>query len=232
MKNFHYSHSLPLNTINIFFYYTVHNKKDEDYTTLINYRIHNNRFQMPSPTAFKSKWNNLVTKLSPTICKHDNRRLSSQSDEGIRYNSQKERKLSDATSVGTYDSNTTMANKFRQALPFFRRRSSSTSNSSQSTCVQPLSIDHLKTKQKLDTQYLFALDEFHYAEDSEGSSYYSGDYESAREALVECLKTFSQLLQMITDPATRESIESTMAPKIDELRRRFYALPVPIETGY
>lgn len=96
-----------------------------------------------STTLFKHKWNLLITKLSPnttntnttttttTTNNKSKRRTSNSSEEMYKSTSnnnpnQKRRKhSSDAVSVGTFESTISMADKFRQVIPFFRRRSTS-----------------------------------------------------------------------------------------------------------
>jgi hypothetical protein len=123
-----------------------------------------------STTLFKHKWNLFITKLSPTTT-NTKRRSSNSSNTD-----QKRRKhSSDAVSVGTFESSISMADKFRQVIPFFRRRSTSHIGSNttfeESTAHMPTtattitnntsaeSYDLPKELEKLKSLYTLALDE-------------------------------------------------------------------------
>lgn len=123
---------------------------------------------MPAPTVFKSKWNTFITKLSPSHehAPHQRRRRSSSEDHTNNINNQKRRKHSDAVSVGTYESNVSMADKFRQVIPFFRRSSSNISSEENlpsppivttTTCL--VTCDYYKQLEKLQPLYTLAVDE-------------------------------------------------------------------------
>ncbi|KAI9487722.1 MAG: hypothetical protein EXX96DRAFT_554391 [Benjaminiella poitrasii] len=178
---------------------------------------------MPTSTAlFKSKWNSLITKLS----------VQQQQKE----EEEPRRKYSDAMSVGTFDSTTSMKDKFKQAMPFFRRRSSNNHNeeSNSSTFTMPISSsssspnnNYCKELERLYSLYDLAVDELNYAEDSQGSSYYSGDLETAREALNNCNVCYVTILQNMIDPNAREELESCIAAKLVKLQKRMNALPEP-----
>lgn len=126
---------------------------------------------MPAPTVLKSKWNTFITKLSPSHehATHPRRRRSSAEDHTTNIKQQKRRKHSDAVSVGTYESNVSMADKFRQVIPFFRRSSSNMSSeeSLQSAPIvntTPCSVtrDYYKQSEKLQSLYTLAVDEVIY----------------------------------------------------------------------
>ncbi|KAI7908319.1 uncharacterized protein BX663DRAFT_557458 [Cokeromyces recurvatus] len=175
---------------------------------------------MPTSTAlFKSKWNYFMTKLSihhSTIKEEDNKE---------EY--QPRRKYSDDISVGTFDSSISMKDKFKQAIPFFRRRSSNNQNHSEESFNNaPISFNYSKEIEKLYSLYNLAVDELNYAEDSQGSSYYSGDLEAAREALNNCNICFLTLFQnLILHHNTREELELCIAPKLLKLQKRVNDLP-------
>lgn len=146
---------------------------------------------MPTTTTmFKSKWNIFMTKITPTHNEQQQqqcqrRRRSSNSSNTLEYKQHstiinKRRKHSDTMSVGTIESTVSMADKFRQAIPFFRRRSSSTilspsednstmpsptsSNKelkSTTTTIQAtiISQDYCKQLEKLQSLYTLAVDE-------------------------------------------------------------------------
>lgn len=203
---------------------------------------------MPTTTVFKNKWNVFITKLSPPSPLehvHNQRRRRSSCSENnnnngstTRINEQflKRRKHSDAMSVGTFDSTISIKDKFRQAIPFFRRRSSASHFEEQSQ-PQPhqqqhaspqqsqVTVDYYEQLERLQQLYTLAVDELNYAEDSQGSSYYSGDLITAREALDDCANTFMHLLTQITDVLTREGLQSSMTPKLLSLQKRLDALP-------
>ncbi|KAI8889096.1 hypothetical protein K501DRAFT_239420 [Backusella circina FSU 941] len=166
--------------------------------------------QITTSLPFKSKWNTLKTKLIKSTTQK--RRRSSSLDEEY----QKRRKNSDTLSVGTLDSTASVAGRFRQALPFFRRRSS---------LSPPNSFDFEKEFKRLQSLYSLAVDELNYAEDSHGSSYYSGDLATARNALDECANCFLYIIQRVQNVHTREHIQATMAPKLFQLQSRIEALP-------
>ncbi|KAG2205243.1 hypothetical protein INT47_009508 [Mucor saturninus] len=198
---------------------------------------------MPAPTLLKSKWNTFITKLSPT---HEHapqprrRRSSAEDHSNNNIKNQKRRKHSDAVSVGTYESNVSIADKFRQVIPFFRRSTCSnmsseenlptTATTTTTTAAAPVTVctatcDYYKQLDELKSLYTLAVDEINYAEDSQGSSYYSGDLVTAREALDDCANAFMQLLAQINDLLTREGLQSSMAPKLLRLQKRLDALP-------
>ncbi|CAO3664439.1 unnamed protein product [Rhizopus microsporus] len=135
------------------------------------------------------------------------------------------RKYSDATSVGTYDSTTSVIDRFRHALPFFRGRGSlNISPVEEMSMSEP--FDYSKELEKLHSLYTLAQDEISYAEDSIGSFYYSGDILAAREALDNCISNFMQLLEHISDPVTREELRSSMTPKLVRLQSKIAGLPL------
>lgn len=119
-----------------------------------------------STTLFKTKWNTFVTKFTP-INSNDSQRQQNQlrrdSDDTI-ISRIKNRKHSDAMSVGTFESTVSIKDKFRQAIPFFRRRSSSNI----STCNEEVvntsttptsSVDYCHELEKLQALYTLAVDE-------------------------------------------------------------------------
>lgn len=68
------------------------------------------------------------------------------------------RKYSDATSVGTYDSTTSVIDRFRHALPFFRGRGSlNISPVEEMSMSEP--FDYSKELEKLHSLYTLAQDE-------------------------------------------------------------------------
>ncbi|KAG1141616.1 hypothetical protein G6F37_004207 [Rhizopus arrhizus] len=171
-------------------------------------------------TVFKSKLHTIINKLSN---KHNDDDKQKQTDTVIystKESSQdsSKRKLSDTSSVGTHDSATTIADKFRQAMPFFRTKSASTLEGINST-------DFSKELERLHSLYILAADELNFAEDSVGSFYYSGDLLAAREALDDCANAFMQLLEHILDPVSRESVRSSMTTKLVQLQARLAHLP-------
>ncbi|KAI8086830.1 uncharacterized protein B0P05DRAFT_532540 [Gilbertella persicaria] len=192
---------------------------------------------MPATSAlFKSKWNHFITKFSH----QDNHKENDHTMYTLCDNTQ--RKNSDANSV---DSIATLADKFRQVIPFFRRRSS-TSNistvqqhmadestsqhynlsfSAATTNTTTVSPDYTEAFDKLKSLYTLAVDELNYAIDSQGSSYYSGDLVTAREALNDCANAFMELLLHTTDPVTREGLQNLMAPKLMRLQKKLDTLP-------
>lgn len=128
-----------------------------------------------STTLFKTKWNTFVTKFTPinsNDSQHQQNQLRRDSDDTI-ISRIKNRKHSDAMSVGTFESTVSMKDKFRQAIPFFRRRSSSNI----STCNEEVvntsttptsSVDYCHELEKLQALYTLAIDEvcmkyIHYA---------------------------------------------------------------------
>lgn len=120
-----------------------------------------------STTLFKTKWNTFVTKLTPIHSSNDaqqpRNQLRRDSDDTI-ISRIKNRKHSDAMSVGTFESTVSMKDKFRQAIPFFRRRSSSNISTcndevvSHSTTSAP-SVDYCHELEKLQALYTLAIDE-------------------------------------------------------------------------
>lgn len=134
---------------------------------------------MPTTTVFKNKWNVFITKLSPPSPLehvHNQRRRRSSSSENnnngstTKLNEQsKRRKHSDAMSVGTFDSTISMADKFRQAIPFFRRRSSASHfeepqpqpQQQPQTSPQPTRVthDYYERLERLQQLYTLAMDE-------------------------------------------------------------------------
>lgn len=103
-----------------------------------------------STTLFKSKFSSFIQKISPQPSQDSSRRDStaSTSTENIS------RKYSDAMSVGTFESNITIADKFRQVFPnIFRRRSSSAISHNEND------YDYYKELEKLQALYLLAIDE-------------------------------------------------------------------------
>ncbi|KAI8886458.1 hypothetical protein K501DRAFT_283801 [Backusella circina FSU 941] len=114
-----------------------------------------------------------------------------------------------------------MADKVRQALPFFRRRSSSNISHEEDL------IDTKQQYEKLQELYTLAVDELNYAEDSQGSSYYSGDLTTARDALDDCANAFLFILQHIPESEARECLQTAMTPKLFQLQIRLDALPEP-----
>lgn len=137
---------------------------------------------MPTTTVFKNKWNVFITKLSPPSPLehvHNQRRRRSSCSENnnnngstTRINEQflKRRKHSDAMSVGTFDSTISIKDKFRQAIPFFRRRSSASHFEEQSQ-PQPhqqqhaspqqsqVTVDYYEQLERLQQLYTLAVDE-------------------------------------------------------------------------
>ncbi|KAF1799304.1 hypothetical protein V8B55DRAFT_1391816 [Mucor lusitanicus] len=192
-----------------------------------------------STTLFKTKWNTFVTKLTPIHSSNDaqqpRNQLRRDSDDTI-ISRIKNRKHSDAMSVGTFESTVSMKDKFRQAIPFFRRRSSSNISTcndevvSHSTTSAP-SVDYCHELEKLQALYTLAIDELNYAEDSQGSSYYSGDRVAAREAINNCANAYIELLRHTADALTREGLQSSMTPKLIKLQKRIDALPEVDEDG-
>ncbi|KAI8375763.1 hypothetical protein EDC96DRAFT_496472 [Choanephora cucurbitarum] len=182
-------------------------------------------------TLFKSKLNHFITKLShPT-----------KEEEEDETPIQKQRKPSYATSV---ESTSSMADRFRQVIPFFRRRSSGNvstlapteetagqpssavpNSSITMTPISPTTSDYVQSIERLRSLYKLAIDELNYAIDSQGSSYYPGDLVTAREALDDCANAFMQLLLHTTDPVTRESLQSYMTPRLMRLQKKLDALP-------
>lgn len=73
--------------------------------------------------------------------------------------------------------------------------------------------------------FFFLFPQLNYAEDSQGSSYYSGDLVAAREAVNDCANAFIQLLEHTMDPITRNSLETSMSPRLLKLQKRLHALP-------
>ncbi|CEP12739.1 hypothetical protein [Parasitella parasitica] len=183
-----------------------------------------------STTLFKSKWNSFVSKLTPAPSNNQQPQQQPQlrrgSDDTIisRF---KSRKHSDAMSVGTFDSNVSIRDKFRHVIPFFRRRNSSnTSASIEDVAHTPItSVDYCQQLDKLQALYILAIDELNYAEDSQGSSYYSGDRVTAREAIDDCANAYYELLRHTSDAVARESLRSSMAPKLLKIQKRMNTLP-------
>ena len=114
-------------------------------------------------TLFKSKLNHFITKLSHPTKEEDEAPI------------QKQRKPSYATSV---ESTSSMADRFRQVIPFFRRRSSgnvSTLTPAEETAGQPSSAlpnssftmtpispttsDYVQSIERLRSLYKLAIDE-------------------------------------------------------------------------
>lgn len=149
---------------------------------------------MPTTSLFKTKWNTFITKLSPShIYQHhqnntpqqQRRRRSSSEDIYATINNntinsnisqQKRRKHSDAMSIGTCGSSVSMADKFRQAIPFFHRRSSSnissgddnisTTAASSAAHISNINIasnDFCKELEKLHSLYNLAVDEVRFS---------------------------------------------------------------------
>lgn len=192
-----------------------------------------------STTLFKTKWNTFVTKLTPIHASNDAQQQRNQlrrdSDDTI-ISRIKNRKHSDAMSVGTFESTVSIKDKFRQAIPFFRRRSSSNISTCNDEVVNNSttsanSIDYCHELEKLQALYTLAIDELNYAEDSQGSSYYSGDRVAAREAINNCANAYIELLRHTTDALTREGLQSSMTPKLIKLQKRIDALPEVDDDG-
>lgn len=116
---------------------------------------------MPNSTVFKLKWNTFITKINTHQEINQTRRRSSSEEN----TNQKRRKHSDAMSVGTCDSTITMADKFRQVIPFLRRRSSGTISSEEqqhsplSTPPIQSTYNYCKEIEKLQSLYMLAIDE-------------------------------------------------------------------------
>ena len=166
---------------------------------------------------------------------HHQQKMRRGSDDTI-ISRMKNRKHSDAMSVGTFDSTVSMKDKFRQAIPFFRRRSSSNISTTNEDAVNTTapsnsSVDYYQELEKLQALYSLAIDELNYAEDSQGSSYYSGDRVAAREAIHDCANAYIELLRHTTDTLTREGLQSSMTPKLIKLQKRIDSLPEVDEDG-
>ncbi|KAG0165561.1 hypothetical protein DFQ30_008294 [Apophysomyces sp. BC1015] len=144
----------------------------------------------------KSRWNHFKTKFGD--------RRPSQCSCG-----------SDTASVRTCESSSIMPDKLFSGL--FRRRCSNAS-------LDMSLFDVEKETEKVTHLYEFAVDEVNYAEDSLGSSYYSGDLETAREAIEECADAYVQLLQQVSD-SVRDSLQETLLPKLMALQEKYTALP-------
>ncbi|KAI9262747.1 hypothetical protein BY458DRAFT_514883 [Sporodiniella umbellata] len=156
--------------------------------------------QIMPTSLFKSKLHSLIHKLSsPTI-------PLTQS-----------RKLSDAASVGTYESSKSMTDKLRHTLQ--RNRSTSQTSTTLSTDRY---ADELK---QFHSAYLLAVEELDFAKDSVGSPYYSGDLLAAHEALDDSIRLFMQLLEHILDPVTRDSLRAQITPKLNRLQSALTRLP-------
>lgn len=146
---------------------------------------------MPTTAVFKNKWNVFITKLSPpsplehvhnqrrrrSSCSENNNN-SSNASSTTRINEQflKRRKHSDAMSVGTFESTISIKDKFRQAIPFFRRRSSA-SHIDEPSQPQPqqqqqqqqqlhaspqqsqVTVDYYEQLERLQQLYTLAVDE-------------------------------------------------------------------------
>lgn len=119
-----------------------------------------------STTLFKTKWNTFVTKLTPIHTndpQQQRNQLRRDSDDTI-ISRIKNRKHSDAMSVGTFESTVSIKDKFRQAIPFFRRRSSSNISTCNDEVVNTPtpsapSADYCHELEKLQALYTLAIDE-------------------------------------------------------------------------
>lgn len=100
---------------------------------------------MPS-SLFKNKWNHFIHKISSPP----------SPPEEQRQQQQQQRKYSDAMSV---DSNISMTDKFRQALPTFLRRNSSTNTTHNNNDIHSTSSVDLKELEKFQALYVLTLDE-------------------------------------------------------------------------
>lgn len=142
---------------------------------------------MPASTAlFKTKWNSFITKLTPINSndrhhqqqqqqlqkqqeqqgQQEQQKLRRDSDDTI-ISRLKNRKHSDAMSVGTFESAVSIKDKFRQAIPFFRRRSSSNISTSNEDVVNTAatsnsSVDYCQELERLQALYSLAIDEVHF----------------------------------------------------------------------
>ncbi|KAI8647091.1 hypothetical protein BD408DRAFT_409190 [Parasitella parasitica] len=192
---------------------------------------------MPAPTTlFKSKWGSFINKLSPAQPNNQQSQQRQQlrrgSDDTIvsRF---KSRKHSDTMSVGTFDSTVSIKDKFRHVIPFFRRRNSSNASATLEDVAHTptTSVDYCQGLERLQSLYTLAIDELDYAEDSQGSSYYSGDRVAAREAIDDCANAYFELLRRTADPVAREGLQTSMAPKLLKIQKRIAALPNVDEDG-
>jgi hypothetical protein len=80
-----------------------------------------------------------------------------------------------------------------------------------------------KEIEKIYSLYNLAMDELNYAEDSQGSPYYSGDLIAAKEAIDHCQEAFSILLR---DYNEEYQLQSTIGLKISTLQTRYQSLPL------
>jgi hypothetical protein len=151
-----------------------------------------------SEPSFTRKW---ARKLHKKSAYSNYRRPSHCSEQSVCSN----------TSTSTLD-------KLLQAIPgLFKRRSSNASAQSYDT--------YDEERQRLDELYLSALDELSYAQDSQGSRYYSGDLDCAREAIDRCSQACVQLLNQAPDQQCYNHLQNMINKKLLPLQLRLDALP-------
>jgi hypothetical protein len=105
--------------------------------------------QIKSTSLFKNKWNHFIQKLSPP----------QPQQQETQQQCIPERKYSDTMS---FDSNTSMTDKFRQALPTFLRRNSSGTISTHHDIQEHTTIDYFKELERFQALYVLTLDEVIY----------------------------------------------------------------------
>ncbi|KAI8333969.1 hypothetical protein BC941DRAFT_338105, partial [Chlamydoabsidia padenii] len=121
-------------------------------------------------------------------------------------------------SVSSYTSTSTI-DKLLQVIPgIFKRRSSSASAHSNP-------YEEEKECDRLEQLYQAALEEISYAQDSQGSRYYSGDLASAREAIDICFDTCVQLLNQAPNHQSHEHLHKIITLKLSSLYSKLDALP-------
>lgn len=151
-----------------------------------------------SEPSFKLKW---TRKLHKKSVYSNDRRPSHCSEQSVSSN----------TSTSTIE-------KLLQSIPeLFKRRSSTASTQSYDA--------YDEERQRLDQLYLMALDELFYAQDSQGSRYYSGDLDCAREAVELCAQACGQLLNQAPDQQCYDHLHDMINTKIGSLQSKLNALP-------
>lgn len=83
-----------------------------------------------------------------------------------------------------------------------------------------------KEIEKIYSLYNLAIDELNYAEDSQGSPYYSGDLIAAKEAIDDCQEAYSILLR---DYNEEYQLQSTIGLNISTLLTKYQSLPLQPE---
>ncbi|KAF9986424.1 hypothetical protein BGZ65_007628 [Modicella reniformis] len=93
----------------------------------------------------------------------------------------------------------------------------------QTTTFASNSANVEKGVQNITDLFMTARDELEYAEEARGTVYYNDDKETAREAVQECLNTYSELLKDL-DEAQKLDVQRKIGLKIMELKSQLDAL--------